>query len=152
MARPEPREEVLGSVDVHVDEASRRDERAGVVEQERAVQLRELLDRLPQLGAGHVEEVARVSIERVEQEGTRLVEDVVDVPDHEERADLASFSPFTRQLDRELDDLLQRLAALVRTVRALADHPEGGVERSSARVLSHTLFNERSSGSNPGSA
>src|SRR5919106_587562 len=37
----------------------------------------------------------------------RVSEDELDVPDHKERPDLASFATLVKELDREQDDLLQ---------------------------------------------
>ncbi len=56
VARSKPREEILGSRDVDVDEPSRRDERAVVLEEKGAVELGELLDGLSKLGSVDPEE------------------------------------------------------------------------------------------------
>jgi hypothetical protein len=99
--------------------------------------LRELLDRLAELGALDVQELARVAVEGIEHERARLGEDLVDVADDEERPDLAALAALPRDLHGELDYLLQGLSALLGAEGALAYRAEGRVQPLSALVAGH---------------
>ena len=67
-------------------------------------------------------------VERVEHERLRLVEHRLDVADHEERSDLAALAALARELDRELDDVLEGLAHRLGAASARRDRAEDPIE------------------------
>ena len=75
--------------------------------------------------------------ERVEDERPRLLDDDVDVPDHEERPDLPPLAPLAGELDGEVDDLLERAPALLGAAGRLADRAEGRVQHLLTAVQVH---------------
>ena len=81
-----------------------------------------------------------MAVEGIEEQRPGSGDNLVHVPDDEERADLASFAALPGDLHGELDDLLERVPAGRRARHALADQPEGAVSSVSGRKL-HTLFN-----------
>jgi len=119
----EPREEGrLAELDV--DEPPSRDERPAVVDDERAVKLGELLDRLAQVGPVDVQELRGMAVERIEQERARPLEHRLDVTDDEQCPDLATLTALARDLDGELDDFLERRLALRIAAGARTDRSE----------------------------
>ncbi len=128
MASPEAGQEVLrGQVDVDV--AAGGDEGAVVGDHERAVELGELLHRLPEVRALDVEELRRVPEERVKEERAGVTEDCLGVADDEEGSDLSTLTALARDLGGEEDDVLERLRPLRRAVRPAANRAEDRVER-----------------------
>ena len=79
-----------------------------------------------------------MAVERVEEERLRLLEHRLDVADHEERSDLAALAAFARELDRELDDVLEGLAHRRGAARARGDRAEDPLE------IGHTGSNDTS--------
>ena len=80
--------------------------------------------------------------ERVENQRPRLVDEDVHVADHEQRPDLAPLSSLARELDSEVDDLLERAPTLLGATGRLADRAEGGIQHFGPTVQVHVLFNE----------
>src|SRR5919106_208629 len=92
---------------VDLDVAARSGERSVVVDEERSVELGELLDGLAELRARDLQQLRRVAVERIQDQRPRARERLLDVADDEERADLPALAAFTRDLDAELHDLLE---------------------------------------------
>ena len=113
---------------VHRDVPRGGDERPALVDDEGAVELRELLDGLAELRPSHVEQLVRVPVERIEQERLRPVEHGFDVADHEQRPDLAALASFPGDLDGELHDLLDGLAHRFLATRAVGHRAEDPLE------------------------
>jgi hypothetical protein len=80
-----------------------------------------------------------VPVERVEEERPRLRQDLVHVADDEESPDLAALATLARDLDRKLDDLLERAPARLAAVCALAHRPERIFQPILALVPGHHL-------------
>jgi hypothetical protein len=98
------------------------------VDEERTIDLRELLDRLAKVGPTDVQQFLRMTVERVEQERARALEHVRDVADDEQRPDLSPFTPLAGDLDGELEHLLEGAAAFHVAVRARGDRAEDLLE------------------------
>ena len=108
---------------IDVDVAAGGDEGAVVVDEERAVELSELLDGLAKVGQLGVQKLGRMAVKRVEQQRSRARKDVLDVADDEKRADLAPLASFAGELDRQLDDGLESGLADSQAAGALGTGP-----------------------------
>ena len=131
------RQEVLRGAHVDVDEPPCRDEGAVVGEQERAVELRQLLHRLAELGPLDPKQLVRVAEERVEDQGRDCSVTTSTSPITNSVPIFRPSRPSARELDGEVDDLLERAPPLLGALRRLADHAEGCVQHLLPTVQVH---------------
>src|SRR5829696_8885237 len=89
--------------------AGRREHNARVRDQEGAVELGQLLDRLARVRVLYMLIRVGVAQQRVQDHGLRALYDSARVADDEERPDLAPLPSLARYLDRERDGLLEHL-------------------------------------------
>src|SRR5919112_6830756 len=85
-----------------VDVASRREHHTIVRYHERPVELGELFEYLAQVRVFYALALVGMAVQRIEDHGSRVLEDCLRVAHHKEGADLASLSALASDLDREV--------------------------------------------------
>src|ERR671920_2546983 len=85
-----------------VDVASRRENHTLIRYHERPVELGELFEHLVQVRVFYALALVGVAVQRIEDHGSRVLEDCLRVAHHEEGADLAPLPPLASDLDREV--------------------------------------------------